>query len=168
MAKKDITLTHDRLKEVIHYSPITGIFYWRISSKGTKQYDTVGSVHSAGYLEAQIDKNRVYLHRVAIFYCTGKWPEYEVDHINHVPHDNRWLNLRCTDHVGNTKNCSISKNNVSGICGVYWSNQINKWIANIHVNHKTFYLGCSADKETATQLRKDAEVRCGFHKNHGS
>lgn len=41
--------------------------------------------------------------RLAWLYMTGEWPKYEMDHINHVKDDNRWVNLR---DVTPAENCA--------------------------------------------------------------
>ena len=59
-----------------------------------------------------------------------------VDHINHNKLDNRKVNLRvCTD-MENSKNKGLRKDNKSGVTGVVWNNEKNKWTVNIRCNNK--------------------------------
>lgn len=81
-----------------------------------------------------------------------------VDHINHNPLDNRRDNLRiCTQHE-NSFNSSISSNNKSGIIGVHFDKERNKWQAKIQVNGKTKYLGRYNTLEEAAEARRQAEI----------
>jgi len=103
-------------------------------------------------------------HRLAWFYMEGEWP---TGHINHIRDDNRWVNLREVSNQENHKNQSISINNKSGVIGVCWNKKARKWHAQIKVNYKAISLGCFSDIHNAIKARKDAEIKYGFHKNHG-
>lgn len=98
---------------------------------------------------------------------TGSWPKEQIDHINHVRSDNRWINLREATNQENCKNRSISIRNKSGVVGVRWTKGKTKWAAYIHVNSKDKYLGFFFDKFEAICARKSAENKHGFHANHG-
>ena len=141
-------LTQELLKEFTEYDPDTGIFRWRKLS-GYKGFvgKTIGSVHSCGYLEARIAGRRCFLHRAAWLYVTGEMPRY-IDHINGDRTDNRWVNLRNATAQQNGANARVGKNNKSGKKGAHLSER-GVWIANIHVNHKTIYLGSFTNKDEA-------------------
>lgn len=49
------------------------------------------------------------------------------------------------------------KTNTSGIKGVYWDKNRNKWVAQIEFKGKTYYLGRYANKEDAREAREKAE-----------
>ena len=68
----------------------------------------------------------------------------------------------------NSKNRKIQKNNKSGVVGVFFKNDIQKWAARIMVNRKSIYLGAFSLKDDAITARKNAEVKYNFHPNHGS
>lgn len=80
-----------------------------------------------------------------------------VDHINHNTLDNRKCNLRICSNQENICNSKLSKTNKSGIKGVYWDTDRNKWHAQISINNKTKYLGRFTNMEDAIKARKDAE-----------
>lgn len=73
------------------------------------------SVNSMGYISAwnSPEKKVIYLHRMLF-----NFPDLEVDHINRIPHDNRKENLRIATRKQNGSNCSLAKNNVTGVSGV--------------------------------------------------
>ena len=82
-----------------------------------------------------------------------------VDHINRNKLDNRKCNLRISDKTGNNRNVGLQKNNKSGITGVRWDKQTNKWKAEITVNYKNIYLGIFDSKEDAIKRRLIAEKK---------
>jgi hypothetical protein len=66
------------------------------------------------------------------------------------------------------KNQRKCKNNTSGVTGVNWDKQTNKWRAEIMVNRKGIKLGRFTELQDAIQVRKQAEIDYGFHPNHGN
>ena len=84
------------------------------------------------------------------------------DHLNRNKNDNRESNIILKTIADNTHNRSLSKNNKSGKTGVYFKNDIHKWIACIMVNYKNIYLGSFKTYEDAVKVRKEAEKKYGF------
>ena len=62
----------------------------------------------------------------------------------------------------------MRKANTSGVTGVCFSKKGNKWFARIRLDGKSKHLGSFADKQDAIEARKDAEIKYGFHPNHGA
>lgn len=78
-----------------------------------------------------------------------------VDHINGNTLDNRKCNLRLCTNVDNLKNrINLPKNNTSGILGVRFRKDRNKWYSELQVNGKTIRLGSYLTKEEAIKARK--------------
>jgi len=162
-------LTQERLKSIFHYDPDTGIFT-RIAKIGRrgKIGNTVGTLHKVyGYIIFRVDGVLYLSHRLAWLYVFGYLPKFQVDHINHNRADNKILNLREVTHSDNQRNKSLSKRNKSGVTGVYWYEPTKKWHASIMWNGKIIHLGYFANKIDAVKVRKDAEFKYGYHKNHG-
>ena len=114
-------LTHERLLQVIHYDQNTGTFT-RIGQSG-KRTDLIGEraggPTSDGYLRVAVDDRRYRAHRLAWFYMTGRWPNPEVDHRNHMRTDNRWENLReATSAINKQNRLTANCNNKTGMLGV--------------------------------------------------
>lgn len=152
-------LTQDRLKELVEYSPDTGEFRYAKSRKGSKYRagDLLGSLTSVGYMQAQLDGKRYFLHRLAVLYMTGETPSQVVDHINRDKADNRWENLRCTTQQNNCHNQSrAAANNSTGHVGVHrWG---GKYRAKINVGKKQMHLGTFDDPAAAAAAYASAKA----------
>ena len=56
-------------------------------------------------------------------------------------------------------NKKIAKNNSSGVTGVGWNKEQQKWTAKIGVNRKRIFLGYYANFDDAVKARKEAEEK---------
>lgn len=97
-------LSRDRLMEVLHYEPETGIFT-RLKKTGDKGVvgQKVGGLKQHGYISIQVDGFRMYAHQLAFLYMTGSIPP-EIDHRNGNRSDNCWKNLRVATRTQNNGN----------------------------------------------------------------
>lgn len=82
-----------------------------------------------------------------------------IDHINHNKLDNRKQNLRVTTCSQNLMNHKVFKNNTSGVSGVCFLNNKNKWKVRITVNYKVINIGSFDNYEDAVIARKQAEEK---------
>ena len=142
--------------------------WWR--KKPTNNVDMsrpAGSIDGLGYRVITVNGKQHKAHRLIFLFVHGRWPKYEIDHINHDRDDNRIENLREATRPENGRNRSPYKNNSSGVVGVCWNKPSKKWQARIRVNGKLIHLGYFHCKEEAARARKEAERRYGFHPNHG-
>ena len=160
-------LTQDRLKEILHYDPETGIFTRRKNQGGIKAGSTAGNVTEQGYIRIKVDRKLHYAQRLVWLYVHGHFPEDEMDHINHIRDDNRLINLRKCSRLENMKNKSRYKCNSSGRTGISWHKRERKWHARIRVNKKIIHLGSFKDIDDAVKSREEAEELYKFHENHG-
>ncbi len=152
-------MTQELLHKLLHYNTTTGIF------TSLKTNKPVGSKHHKGHLRYfyKPEKKAYRLHRLAFLYMTGSMPIEHVDHINRIPDDNRWCNLREISNLDNQKNKSISKLNTSGTTGVNYNKKRDKWTARIG----TIVLGHYINKSDAIQARYTAEIEHGYTSEHG-
>ena len=93
-------------------------------------------------------------HRLVWLYVHGRFPTAFVDHINNIRHDNRLNNLRECSHAENNLNIGKRCDNSSGIIGVTWHKETNKWRVRAQVDGKDFSLGLYPTKEEAALARK--------------
>lgn len=167
-------------RELYEYDPDTGLFThierplrffaneaawkaWNSRNVGLPAFTTV---QSRGYLHGKVFGSKIGAHRLAFVWMEGYWPD-QVDHINGDPLDNRWVNLREANSSVNQRNAKLRNDNTSGHCGVSLHSASGKWLARIGVDGRLKKLGAFKDKADAIAARKAAEVRYGYHENHG-
>lgn len=161
-------MNQEYLKKLYYYDISTGLFIRKIDRRGgRKMGDISGLLRPDGYVRIVIDKKQYLLHRLAFLYMTGSFPDDEVDHINGVRGDNRWINLRCVSKAENRKNASARLDNKSGYPGIRWRKERSKWAARIWSNGKLIELGHYQTFDEAMTVRKQAEKSYGYHLNHG-
>ena len=159
-------LTQERLHTLFTYNTLEGHLYTK-HRQGAIAGEKAGWSNPNHYISIMVDR-KVYLeHRLVWLFVYGTFPEKHIDHIDQNKHNNRLENLREVTQQTNSKNCSISKNNKSGMLGVSWHKQANKWRAYIMVDKKHIHLGLFTDKDKAISTRKQAEITYDFHPNHG-
>lgn len=171
-------------KECLSYNPETGAFVWLKRPRehfknlqvfmawNTKYPGTVAGTTRkcpirGDYRYVKIENVSYPLHRVAFFMVTGQQPE-TIDHINGNPMDNRFENLRSTSRYGNSTNKKISKKNTTGVVGVTWNKNANKYQAQIFVSGKNIHLGLFESLDAAKIARIKAQEEHSFHANHGT
>jgi len=154
------------VREYISYNPDTGILIRRKHRCSTEIGKEVGFKTDRGYMKCKILGKRYLIHRVVWLYMTGEFPSNQIDHINHDRSDNRWCNLRTATGSQNQHNRRLSKNNKSGVNGVFASG--DRWIAQVKHCNKVIKLGIFTTKEDAIKARHAADIKYGFHRNHGS
>lgn len=152
-------ITAERLRELLHYDPVTGEFRWLVSRGGIRAGSFAGCTTKVGYRLISIDGRCYRGHRLAWLYMTGEWPADEVDHVNLVRDDDRWENLREATHEENLRNYPRPRHNTSGVKGVYWNKKNRKWKAQIRVNRSRIYLGLfdSLDEAAAAYAAASAQ-----------
>lgn len=151
-------LTHERLLDLFIYEPHLGDFVRReaVGRHGCHRAgECAGTVQK--YCMITIDRRRYMAHRLAWFYVYGAWPNGDLDHINGDKLDNRIANLREATRKQNMQNVRQHKHNTSGVKGVAWHSQRNKWRAYIFVDYKQIHLGLFDTKEAAAAARMNAE-----------
>ena len=143
--------------ELFRYSD--GKLFWKISPKSqVKIGDEAGSLNCYGYLRVGLKRKEYRVHRIIYEMAYGSIPDlYQVDHVNGIRTDNRLDNLRLATRSQNQWNSCKRKNNTSGLKGVSWIKQQQKWQAQIAIFGKDKYLGLFATKEEAYAARLEAE-----------
>ncbi len=148
-----MTLTAERLREVLDYNPATGVFRWRIDrGRMAPAGGAAGSVHVSGCRHIRIGGRSYKAHRLAWLYVTGVWPVADIDHINRKPDDNKAVNLREATRRQNMGNSKRYVSNKSGLKGVgYKADNPRKkpWAARINVAGKTRHIGYFMTAEAA-------------------
>ena len=158
----------ERLREMLEYDGER--LRWKVNRPGTAAKGSfAGNVvefpHGLKYMRLKIYGKLYPAHRVIWALVYGAWPVNQIDHVDGNGLNNRIENLRDVAPGENAKNRKRYDRNSSGVSGVSWRS--NKWIARIRVNGSLIHLGSFAEFSDAVAARKTAEVKYGFHPNHG-
>jgi hypothetical protein len=148
---KTPNFTAERLRELLHYDPETGLFTREKSSQGAKA-GVAGVVRKDGYCLVCVLGRQYLLHRLAWFYVTGKWPTDLIDHIDGNPSNNRFSNLREATKITNAQNIKgPPQHNTSGLIGATQIKATGRWRAEIRVDggEKSWHLGIFPNAEQA-------------------
>lgn len=163
----DLSITQDRLKELLYYNKQFGIFVWKNDKGRSKKGTVAGTLTNRSYIKIKIDGALYTAHRLAFLFVCGRLPSDQVDHINGVRSDNSFSNLReCTPQENNL-NQKIGSRNNSGVMGVRFNKKSQSWVSYIYMNRIQIHLGSYCDLFEACCARKSAELKHGFHPNHG-
>jgi len=129
-------------------------------------------INENGYARAGINGKAVYLHRIIWELVNGPIPAgYQIDHVNRDPLDNRLIeivNLRLANKSENGRNAGLSRNNTSGVKGVTWHKQAQKWLGQVVHLGRRYSLGLYDTIEEAKTVveAKRAELH-GEFTSHG-
>jgi len=93
---------------------------------------------------------------------TGEWPQYEIDHVDGDPSNNRWLNLREASRSENMCNVTTRSDNKTKEPSVIWQKNAQKWRVRIRLHGKARHIGYFDDFELAALAAHEAR-----NKYHG-
>lgn len=171
-AKHETGERADIARETLSYDPETGEII-RIKSDirhpqlvGKSACFEVEDVWRMKYFSLTIMYRQYMAHRVAWLLYYGSWPTMLIGHEDGDGRNNRISNLRLVTNSQNAKNVKKVPSK-SGHTGVRWHSIGKKWNARIKADGVEHSLGLYDDIEDAIAARKAAEVKYGFHPNHG-
>ena len=187
-------LTQCKLKKLLDYNAETGVFIWRerdvnlflhcenparICNSWNTKYAGCVAGHkvkkksglfyiSIALGETAIGNVKKYqAHRLAWLYITGRFPEFQIDHIDGDGTNNKWLNLRDATNQENHKNVKRHCDNTSGYTGISLDKKSGKWDVRVQLNGKPVFRKLFLDIKDAVYARNREWKKHGFHKNHG-
>lgn len=153
------SLTAERLRELLHYDPLTGVFTNRVKRGNLMAGEAAGCISEPhGYVVIGLDYCQYRANRLAWLYMTGAWPEHEVDHEDRVRWNNRWSNLRSATHAQNSTNAGPRLPNTSGFRGVFKVARSGKWLAKVVCEKRQHYFG-THEREIDAARAYDAGAR---------
>ena len=179
----DEEITTELARELIDYAQETGVFTWKTRERHWFMSDqdfnrwnnryagkVAGCIQKcvSGYpqLSIKVLGKSHKAHRLAFIWMGQAVPE-QVDHLNRDSMDNRWGNLGVSSAKENAKNKSMHNNNTSGVTGVSWDKEKNKWTTRVNINGKRKYLGYFESWEEAKKAVKAFRLANGYSKGHG-
>lgn len=148
-----------------------GMLIRTISTSGNALIgSTVGSLQTtcnSTYLRTKLRGKTIMVHRMIYAFHKGTWDFGLIDHIDHNTLNNKIENLRLVSIYENQQNRLKNYNNTSGVTGVVYIKHNKLWVASISIKGKRIFLGSSKDKAIAIALREAANIKYGYHTNHG-
>jgi hypothetical protein len=160
-------MNQKRLKDLLHYDPITGKFTWKVNHGHRRIGTEAGYVNDLGYRIIMIDYCNYRAGRLAWLYMYGVLPDV-VDHKKHWEKSNDCIsNLQPSSYQKNALNMPKRSDNTSGITGVCWHTSRKHWIVQIWVNKKKLPVQTFTDFFEACCCRKSLENKYGFSPYHG-
>jgi len=148
-----MSLTQERLKEILHYDPLTGIFTWLVANSNRININDVAGSLKDGYIRIKIDNEQYYAHRLAWLYVYGYFPEHQIDHKNGIENQNWISNLKEATPTCQNQNRKVGTNNSSGFIGVGWNKDRKKWRSRIDIHGKQILIGIYNDPVSAALAR---------------
>lgn len=166
----------ETLRKLLDYDPETGVLTWKprpvemfasqaAANKFNAQWagrEALTASDKDGYKTGDLLYIFVRAHRVAWAIQTGAWPKAKIDHINGIPWDNRFANLREATSVQNAQNKRSKSGSTSAFLGVSWDRRTRRWRAGIKAFGKSISIG-QFDSEQDAAKAYDAEAI----KHHG-
>ena len=161
-------VNYKRAHELFSYNHETGELRNKITRGPNAQAgELAGCIkNGTGYQQIIYNYKSYKAHRIIWLMVHGRYPDGDIDHINHDRTDNRIENLRVVTRMENCQNHKRS-NRSPFLPGVSWHTRDLVWQSYITVFYTRHYLGQSETLLDAACLRKSAEIEYGFHENHG-
>ena len=161
----------EELHRLLRYDQTTGQLFWRArkpemfaatpnrsTEHACAQWNSRFAAKEAltktnvGYRCGRLNYQYVLAHRVIWKMMTGAEAE-EIDHIDGNRSNNSWSNLRSVSASINRRNAARRSDNKSGVTGVWWNAQKQKWQAAISLGGKQKHVGFFDTIEEAERNR---------------
>jgi hypothetical protein len=125
------------------YDPETGDLTRRVAcGQRGRAGAIVGTLNEpGGYLRVVVDASSYYVHCIIWKMMKGRDPAVMVDHEDGNKLNNRWTNLRLATNGENICNSRLRRDNRSGVKGVIWEADRERWLAYITVNGRNTKIG---------------------------
>jgi hypothetical protein len=146
-------LTQEKLKSLVEYDPLTGVFL--------KNGETTGTISKTGYKVISVENSRYYAHRLAWLYVFGCLPRNMIDHINRDKLDNRISNLRDADRSLNSSNTPVRSHSQVGHKHIKFDKRDNRYSVVISRKGVYHYFGRALSLEDALAIREKAYATFG-------
>lgn len=150
-------LTQAHVRALFDYDPSSGKLTRRVrASANAPAGSEPGWIGANGYRAVSVDNKKYYAHRIIWLWMTGDMPD-AIDHIDGVPLNNAWTNLRPATVSENMRNKRKSRSGLKGVERV--TGYDNKFSARIKFEGKRHYLGIFGTEREAHEAYKAAAVK---------
>ncbi|HIH8982537.1 TPA: HNH endonuclease [Serratia marcescens] len=181
MKVNEAGLNQSELKKILKYDCESGHFFWLnrpesdFKTRGAwKSWNakypgtTAGTLIASGYIKINI-RGKIYAaHRLVWLYLYGEFPPEFIDHINGDRADNRLVNLRLATACQNMMNVPLKASNSTGVKGLWFRQETNRWIMYGKANRKTYWLGAFDNIiDAVAERRRFERIHHGSFANAG-
>jgi hypothetical protein len=137
----------DKVRSYFDYDSDKGLLIWKVKRKGTKGIGSpAGSFDkSTNRRVVTIDGKNYKQSRLVYLYHHGYLANFQIDHFDRNPSNDRIENLRAV---------TASQNNVNKLGKLVYPNKSGSFIVKLKIEGKDTYLGSYKCKQKATQLAK--------------
>jgi hypothetical protein len=141
----------DKLKSILDYNPMTGVFTWTKNRRGPVRMGGVAGSELHSYIVIRTIYGRFPAHRLAWRFIHGDVADSipGPDHIDRNGLNNAASNLRPATPQQQAFNRKHRISKVSGLRGVTWVEKAQRWRAKTQLHGKTVWLGYHDSKEEA-------------------
>lgn len=144
-AGNGVVMTYELANLLFYYDSESGKLYNRIRRRLAKANSEAGCIVTTAdgntYRCVTYRNKRYLVHRIVWLLCKGKLPDNQIDHKDGNGLNNKLDNLRDVSNLINGMNQKKTARNTSGVMGVHWAKENNKWRVRISVNRKRVDLG---------------------------
>lgn len=152
-----LNIDQEKIVSLLRYDPDTGLFEWRTPKHGLCKKHPGQKGPKSKYGQIRINGIAYLTHRLAWVYVNGPIPDgMLVDHINGDTANNRLINLRLASKTENGYNCTARIHNRTGLKGVSYDRNTEKFSARITVSGKRINLGTFETSEEAHNVYREA------------
>jgi hypothetical protein len=157
-------LTAEMVRRALDYDPVTGLLSWRHRDDVLPRVNKRFAGKPAGcrdgqygYLTVRLHDYAYQAHRLIWLHVTGEWPTDVLDHVDGIPSNNAWSNLRPATRAENNRNRrSIREGTLKGAVR---NAKTGRWTAMITLGRKAHYLGTFISQEEAHAAYVEAAKR---------
>jgi len=152
------------VRRALDYDPETGLLSWRHRDDVLPRVNKRFAGKPAGCPDGQYGYQSVRLHdrpyqahRLIWLHVTGEWPADILDHIDGIPSNNAWNNLRPATRAENNRNRRARREGM--LKGTIQVAKSGRWMAMIMLGRKAHYLGTFSSQEDAHAAYVEAAER---------
>lgn len=134
------------------FNYLDGVMYW---ATGPRKGKVAGWLDERNYVLIRYKDKLVRSHNLVWLYHKGVWPDFELDHINNDPLDNRIENLRPADRNEQSANQKLQSRRAGKYKGVHKND--TSYYVKIKKNGKQYHVGSfKTEVEAALAYNKKA------------
>jgi hypothetical protein len=135
-----MTLTAERVRELLDYDPQTGALTWKIARGRRFKPGAPAGAISEHARQIRVDGRNYKEHRIVWLHVHGRWPVADIDHKDGNPRNNAIDNLREATRTQNNAN-RRGQGRTGLPKGVHFCGRTGRYVAQITCGGRNTFLG---------------------------